>query len=205
VRLSIEQLRVLVIGNVSVVLAGSPSAISDAPGRVAGPGPSHISHAADIVSASYSWAIGECPDVDVDLVDLQHRRSIAVLQQMARPDFLDRSFDDPASADIFDPEDVSVLVTTARGLFESLMIGRAGWFFDCLLQRGEIRRLLAHEHPAVILEGLRQAPWAVSGVPEEMRRELEVGMDRLTSAERTGLEAVCETELSALGLWFPRR
>jgi hypothetical protein len=141
-----------------------------------------------------------CPDVDVDLSPLRQQRGWVLLGQLSDPEFLDEFFDDPNSAGVFDPLTISILLATGRSFFEALVKGRGEWVVTELLGREDLRRMIAFDHPFVVLMVLADEPELASRVDEHLRIELQLGLSRMTASERAGIRSVYATELEAIGL-----
>jgi hypothetical protein len=197
---TIDQLRRLVIGDVTLMLAGHPSLIFDGgePGQPGGP--QQLQEISWIASEANRWAAEMCPDVDVDLSPLRQQRGWVLLGQLSDPEFLDEFFDDPNSAGVFDPLTISILLATGRSFFEALVKGRGEWVVTELLGREDLRRMIAFDHPFVVLMVLADEPELASRVDEHLRIELQLGLSRMTASERAGIRSVYATELEAIGL-----
>jgi hypothetical protein len=197
---TIDQLRRLAIGDVTLMLAGNPSLIFDGgePGQPGGP--QQLQEISWIVSEANRWAAEMCPDVDVDLSPVRQQRGWVLLGQLSDPTFLDEFFADPNSAGIFDPLTISLLLATGRSFLEALVKGRGEWVIKELLGREEVRRMVAFDHPFVVLMVLADEPELADRVDEHLRNELQLGLSRMTASERAGIRSVYSAELEAIGL-----
>jgi hypothetical protein len=197
---TIDQLRRLVIGDVTLMLAGHPSLIFDG-GEAGQPGgPQLLQEISWIASEANRWAAEMCPDVDVDLSPARQQRGWVLLGQLSDPRFLDEFFDDPSSAAVFDPLTISILLATGRSFFEALIKGRGEWVVTKLLGREDLRRMIAFDHPFVVLLVLADEPELADRVDEHLRNELQLGLSRMTASERAGIRSVYAAELEAIGL-----
>ena len=69
-----------------------------------------------------------------------------------------------------------------------------------LLGREDLRRMIAFDHPFVVLMVLADEPELADRVDEHLRNELQLGLSRMTASERAGIRSVYAPELEAIGL-----
>ena len=153
-----------------------------------------------ITRRAMQWASAMCPDVDVELRDLQARRSRLLLAKLADRAFWDDFFADPESVNVLDSQLMAIFLSTARHLFEIILTDRWDWFFSELLARPDLRQTIVFEHPSMIFTGLAACPEAVDLVDENLVRQLQLALTRMTASERAGIRSAYGSELESIGL-----
>ena len=112
--------------------------------------------------------------------------------------FLDELFSDPDSYGLFDAETVALMLTVAMPLFEALVENHWDRMYELMQRRPDLRRMLACEFPVMLPRGVARAPEGV--VAPDWRDELEVGVLRLPSWERSAMRNEFGEGLKAVGV-----
>ena len=198
--LTIEQLQRLTIGEASLMLAGHPSLLAEANTVESASAPTELNEPRWAYREAMRWASAVCPDVEVDLTPLHAKRGWVLLAKFAEPGFWDEFFENPDAVNVLDPHTVAILLGSARNLFEVLLTEHWDWFFAHLLARPDLRQTIVFDHPSVVLTGLAACPEAADLVDEHLRKQLQLGLSRMTASERAGIRSVYAAQLESIGL-----
>ncbi len=198
--LTVEQHERLAIYEALLTMAGHPSLIFGTREDEQASAPTELNEQRWITRRAIEWASAMCPDVDVELSDLQARRSQLLLGKLADRAFWEDFFADPESVNVLDSQMTAIFLSTARHLFEIILTDRWDWFFSELLARPDLRQTIVFEHPSMIFTGLAACPQAVDLVDENLVRQLQLALARMTASERAGIRSAYASELESIGL-----